>query len=129
MELKVGMYVRTINDKAVGNGVIGKIKYINEREHKGKTKIYYSVWVDKKTWFEITKEDYVLGKVKAKENIIDLIDVGDYVNGCLVTRICIDEETGKKYLNMYGSISEWENEDIKSVVTKEQMEAIKYVIE
>lgn len=67
--------------------------------------------------------------LKVSENIIDLLEIGDYVNGLPVTKICTDNETEKKYLNMYGSISEWENEDIKSVVTKEQFNSAKYDVE
>lgn len=67
--------------------------------------------------------------IKARHKIIDLIEVGDYVNGLAVTRICVDEETEKKHLNMYGSLSEWENEDIKSIVTKEQFNSVKYEVE
>ena len=60
--------------------------------------------------------------IKASDNLIDLIEVGDYVNGLLVTRIYFDEEANKKYLNLYGSVSEWEEEDIKTILTKEQYE-------
>ena len=67
--------------------------------------------------------------IKASHNLIDLIELGDYVNGLAVTRICVDEETEKKHLNMYGSLSEWENEDIKSIVTKEQFNSVKYEVE
>ena len=67
--------------------------------------------------------------VKASHNIIDLIEEGDYVNGLPVTRICIDDETNEKYLNMFGSISEYGSEDIKSIVTKEQFESQKYIVE
>lgn len=67
--------------------------------------------------------------VKASHNIIDLIEAGDYVNGLLVTRICFDEEANKKYLNLYGSVSEWEEEDIKTILTKEQYENNCYKVE
>ena len=68
--------------------------------------------------------------IKTKShNIIDLIEVGDYVNGLPVTRICIDDETNEKYLNMFGSISEYGSEDIKSIVTKEQFDSMKYEVD
>ena len=110
MEISEGMYVRTEK---------GEIKKVFQ----------YDGQEDNLIW--CTLNSYATLKssiVKASYNIIDLIEVGDYVNGCLVTRICIDEETGKKYLNMYGSISEWENEDIKSIVTKEMFDSIKYEV-
>lgn len=103
MELKEGMFVRTDNG-------IGKYIGYNEMEFwdgKGKA-----------TYREFLKEP--------SYNIIDIIEVGDYVNGLLVTRICEDIETNEKYINLYGSISEWEEEDVKSIVTKEQFSQISY---
>ena len=107
--LKIGEYTRI-------NGKIGKVKDIvlngNNYEDSG---IY------------LENEKFILGKeeiykLKSSYNIIDLIEVGDYVNGLLVTRIYFDEEANKKYLNLYGSVSEWEEEDIKTILTKEQYE-------
>ena len=123
MIIKEGMYVRTKKG-------IAKIESLDDLDNVA--------WTDQKgiffgikrpsgmLHFELDDDGYVLEIPSYK--IIDLIEPGDYVNGCVVTRICIDKETGKKYLNMYGSISEWENEDIKSVVTKEQFERIKYEV-
>ena len=99
MKLEVGMYARTINGK---------------------------IWI-------IISQKAISGHrkdiIKASHNIMDLIEAGDYVNGLLVTRICEDNETKEKYINLYGSVSEWEQEDIKSIVTKEQFESIKYSLE
>ena len=109
--LKPNDYFRTFDGQI--------FKSMNVSPIKG-NKIYYLngdyTWVD------------VLAVDNFSDNLIDLIEVGDYVNGLIVTRICIDGETNKKYLNLYGSISEWENEDIKSIVTKEQFESIKYEV-
>lgn len=66
--------------------------------------------------------------IKASYNMIDILEKGDYVNSLIVTKISEDNETKKKYINLYGSLCEWENEDIKSVITKEQMEQISYRI-
>ena len=45
--------------------------------------------------------------------------------------VCGEETSNEKYINLYGSVSEWGEEDIKSVVTKEQFEqmASKHEIE
>lgn len=71
---------------------------------------------------------------KHSPNIIDLIEVGDYVNGYLVTRVCnkepcscgkwvdIDCDRPSEYCTL------WEG-DIKSIVTHEQFEAMKYKVE
>lgn len=66
--------------------------------------------------------------VKASFNIIDLIEEGDYVNGLPVARISEDTATGKKYFNLYGYISGFEEKDIEFVVTKEQIKQISYKV-
>ena len=101
MKLEVGMYVRT------KKGTIYKFDTNNSMAKNGAKKYM----------------------VNCSYNIIDLIEVGDYVNGLLVTRICEDIETNEKYINLYGSVSEWEQEEIKSVITHEQMEQMTYKVE
>lgn len=125
MELEIGMYVRTKNDKAVDNGIIGKIKYINEREFKGKSRKYYSVWTNNEDWFEILENDAIFERVKASHNIIDLIEVGDYVNGDRVTLIAYDKTA--LYCENENSKIIYLNE-IKSVLTKEQFESMEYKV-
>jgi len=114
MKLEVGMYVRTDNGMKLGKVI---------KIHNLKTKTWYEL--DTK----IRVDNSQLTKKKIKNNIIDLIEVGDYVNGLLVTRICEDNETKKKFINLYGSISEWEEEDIKSIVTKEMYSSVEYRVE
>ena len=121
MKLEERMYVRFTNyDKSCQ--YIGKIANINEFRETSKKNAVYVSWHN--DYLFISDEDIV----NASYELIDLAEVGDYVNGLPVTRICIDEETNKKYLNMYGSVSEWENEDIKSIVTKEQFNSMKYEV-
>lgn len=122
-ELKVGNYIRT-KDK---NGVqyIRKIMVLPDDTRYG------SIVVDK----DIHNVKWVSKKnvLKVSENIIDLIEVGDYVNGYLVTfvynpdgnkvvRIELEKGTLKRHI-----ISK--SEQIKSVVTKELFESIKYEVE
>ena len=129
MKLEEGMYARTKSkiikiNQIIENGIrefeddYGRIF----EEETGKRVIRY---IDKDGWNCGLDEDDIL---KVSHNIIDLIQVGDYVNYLIVIRICVDEETNKKYLNLHGSISEWENEDIKSVLTKEQFESMSYEV-
>lgn len=118
MKLEEGMYVRT------KNGMVAKI--VSKEDVSGSLHRKEIVFIlDNGNKLALNSKKVI----KTSENIIDLIMVGDYVNGLLVTRICVDEETEKKYLNMYGSLSEWENEDIKSVVTKELFDSVKYEVE
>jgi len=117
--MKVGDYVRT------PQGIIAKI--INIQEDTGQ---YFlngnAVSLESKNY--IADKNITIGEnFKHSPNIIDLIEVGDYVNGMQVTRICFDED-GQRILNLSNCILELMNEDIKSIVTKEQFESIKYKI-
>lgn len=60
--------------------------------------------------------------IKSSPNIIDLIEVGDYVNGLKVAKV------EDNVIIMVGLLMRLGEEDIKSIVTKEQFEAIKYEI-
>lgn len=115
MELKEGMYVRTKygiskidEDRRIDYGIINPV-------------------------IDILKEEAIF---KASNNIIDLIEVGDYVNGhkvCDDFRLDTDDygnnfiEIGiesDKFLNHY--IRE---DEIETIVTKEQFESMSYKVE
>lgn len=104
--LKPNMYVRTKD---------GKIFDCYISEQMGKP-IYYpkrsktNGYID---WNEVYKKS---------ENIIDILEVGDYVNGLPVrfveeNRVDIGQEENYLWLK---------NKHIKSIVTKEQFKAIEY---
>ena len=61
--------------------------------------------------------------IKLSPNIIDLIEVGDYVNGYIVK--AKDEKEGKVYFDY---LKKSYPANIESVVTKEQFESMKYEI-
>lgn len=111
MELKEGMYVRYT--RGVINGYvlprIAKIVDCSDNE---------LVRID--NWQVILRNDVI----KARDNLIDLIEVGDYVNGYRVTYV---------YPNLIkvDSTDIWEihPHDIKSIVTKEQFASVKYEVE
>ena len=107
MELKEGMYVRT------KEGEVKKVFQYDEQENN-------CLWC--------TLNCYVILKnsiVKASYNIIDLIEVGDYVNGERVQFI-----TNKKQLLSDGGYNILEKYNtISSIVTKEQFESITYKVE
>ena len=71
-------------------------------------------------------ENYI---INASHNIIDLIEVGDYVNGYKIGYI--DDCKGAMrefyydYENPIKDVGHWE-EEIKSIVTKEQFESMSY---
>lgn len=61
-------------------------------------------------------------------NIIDLIEVGDYVNGNKVLNV-LDFNDNSKMLSLEKIYdSQITNEDIKSIITKEQIESIEYEV-
>lgn len=72
MKPKVGDYIKTIKNSAVGNNVIAKVRFINyeDRLGFGKLKNYYSCWQEDNSWFELTDNDFKKGRavVIEKEN-------------------------------------------------------------
>ena len=126
MKLEVGQFVRTKNGtifKIIGGNVdMWEIdidySYLSKCENEDYNSYAYN---KNNSLFE-----YLV--VKASYNIIDILEVGDMVNSLIVTKISEDNETKKKYINLYGSLCEWENEDIKSVITHEQMEQMVYKV-
>ena len=120
--MKVGDYIR---DK---RGMIAKIK---------------KFWIYHNVTFIITDKDTISESivVKSSPNIIDLIEIGDYVNGCLIVEISKDPFI-KGQINLWTNmiISEGEpfpneyykakilEKDIKSILTKEQFENCMYKI-
>lgn len=84
--------------------------------------------------FSFYKDESIFKGAKFKDNIIDLIEVGDYVNGKKIVDVgCLTNgpRKGTKVIDYYitpSAVSYLENEDIKSIVTKEQFENMEYRI-
>ena len=73
-----------------------------------------------------TNKQLILGKIS--ENIIDLIEIGDYVNGEQIDFISISKE-GKKRPLIRDNIYFFDKyNSIKSIVTKEQFNKVKYEV-
>ena len=134
MEIKVGEYVRT------NQGYIAKLEDIDEEFMYFDDVImcYYEkvkllpINVEILDGTFLKAEDYV---VKHSFNIIDLIEVGDYVNGSRVIEVNKDKETG--YVSVEYSIRGkdeimlallYDEDSIKSIVTKEQFKAMEYEV-
>lgn len=121
MKLEVGMYVR--GKYYQYRGKIGKIikNYNNDLE------IAYKDGVLKTNVGSFIDDNYdVNGKqYKASYNIIDILEVGDYVNGNEVFTL-IDKQIPKLVATESGCLC---NKDIKSIVTHEQMEQMAYKVE
>jgi hypothetical protein len=70
--------------------------------------------------------------VKHSKNIIDLIEVGDYVNGKRVEYVdSIEDGDGNERLCVFVEATQdsIEANDIKSIVTKEQFSQVEYKVE
>ena len=112
MEIKVNDYVRT------KWGEIAKIKKFAGTNSCGN--LYQ---------LDIKGENnlYCEGNIiKSSPNIIDLIEVGDYVNGKEIVQI-INNELYFETNDMASKIS-FKEKDIKSIVTKEMFEQMEYKI-
>lgn len=110
LDLRENMYIRT------NYGKIDKILEIKDS---------YVIGVLPKDSFYAY---YIDSIVKASYNIIDLIEVGDYVNGECVNDIVNGRPFHEDYNDPYYSYV-WDNEEIKSVITHEQMEQMAYKVE
>lgn len=106
LELRENMYVRT------KDGIIDKILKLNKSYVKG---------VSQKDELYAYDIDNI---VKASYNIIDILEVGDYVNGVEV--INIDDEWITMSDMQVPILKSIANGMIKSVITHEQMEQMAY---
>lgn len=120
-KLEVGMYVKT------KDGIIDKV-IIDYNGHCANPNCKYKHISCAKNYYD---EDDIK---KASFNIIDLIEVGDYVNGKKIVDVgCLinGPRKGTKAIDYYitpSAVSYLENEDIKSVITHEQIEQMEYRI-
>ena len=127
-KLEVGMYVRFNYHRVTVPIQISKIK---EKHYEDIERYHYY----------LTDNGLVISEaqiLKASHNIIDLIEVGDYVNGSKVVDISIIGKDKEKWVwveqmedtdNKYGDdYVGYNNEQIKSIVTKEQFESMSYRI-
>ena len=113
MKLEVGMYVKF---KTLSNQVkVGQIQLIDNSIYE----------LDNN---EVTADKYI---VKASYNIIDILEEGDYVNGEKVGYIDDCDGAMREYYYDYENASIDVGhlfEEIKSIVTHEQMEQMAYKV-
>ena len=133
--LSVGMFIRT----PLG---IDKIIYLRKQDEYGcnyDTQLEHYLFLNnKRDYISIDGECFEKEEIKTSHNIIDLIEVGDYVNGEKVIRIDknpfikgqINLWTNTTTSNYWGdiSLSPIIEKDIKSIVTKEQFESMSYKV-
>ena len=120
--MKVGDYVRT------EDGTITRIKMFYEKKWEEPELIYARFLCEDYEIYEYPRQ------AKSSPNIIDLIEVGDYVNGNKIINIS-EDHYGKTTLIWGFDNGDFQcaftiyEEDIKSVTTKEQFEAMEYKCE
>ena len=120
--IEVGEYVRT------KNGIIDRIKTINrygtvtkydDKEDKISIAINYYI----NSGLEVNKDDIV----KHSKNIIDLIELGDYVNG---KEVCIqDRKLAVELAEHMPPYELLENIEIETILTNELYNANCYTVE
>lgn len=120
--IEVGEYVR------IDNGIIIKYEFLEESEN-------FEVFFGQKgkgfTFEDMEEfEDFIRQRIiKHSKNIIDLIEVGDYVNGEKVVNknddrreLVLRNDTGFQYIN------KGNQNNIKSIVTKDQFASMEYKV-
>ena len=111
--MEVGDYVRT---KHLG-GSIEKIIEIIPKE-KTEDLVKRCITDISKVYMQSITEEQI---IKSSSNIIDLIEVGDYVNGYYVINKPFNQRIHTEFDDFF-------EEDIKSIVTKEQFESMEYKV-
>ena len=116
MKLEEGMIIRY-------EGLINKILEIDD-DYIVFDMSWFDHWADEVSSMKYDRfvNDY---KPVASNNIIDLIEVGDYINGEKVTSIEKNGWLGFRNHDLYLS----DEQEIKSIVTKEQFETVSYKVE
>lgn len=107
-EIKVGDFVR------LRDGEITRVKAVNGNIFKCK-------------FHKVNCELFIDFIVKHSSNVIDLIEVGDYVNGKLIHNKFGNPKNGELMI-IYGNGKHFDNKNIKTIVTKEQFALAEYKV-
>ena len=128
LELRENMYVRNCY------GRIAKIEYIEDNTAYCDNWLYQS-YEDHITFINLDDEDDIDEILKTSYNITDILEIGDYVNGHEVKDIDYafdDIALNVKNPRIVPYIDNIKNayiDNIKSVITHEQMEQMAYKVE
>lgn len=111
-KIEPNMYVRTLFG-------IKKIDHIDNK--KTVWKYLYKI-NDDNEYYALSDNDVI----KASHNIIDLIEVGDYVNGAVVVEIYKNKNGNVEYIDIGDLAININNKEIESIITKEQFKSMEY---
>lgn len=136
MQLREGMYVRTEKGIAKYLGLGKDVLTINDKHYANQhlfDDYIFSVghdWGDTLSNEEFKNIDKYIEK-EPSYNPIDLIEVGDYVNGYKVKAVYL--KGYRKYIKLSNAYENGKgirtySEDIKSIVTKELFNSVKYEV-
>lgn len=82
--------------------------------------IYGIITKHNEKMINVRNERNYYGDLKsASFNIIDLVEIGDYVNGCRIEKIELYDD-GTRYFYDFDSLIDFDSENIKSIVTHER---------
>lgn len=118
LELKENMYVRT------KDGIIAKVDYIDDDTIFFDKDLYRS-YSDSINFLE---KDNLEKIAKASYSIIDILEVGDYVNGRKVIDKWEEPDWYGYFIKLDGEETIPTIRSIKSIVTHEQMEQTEYKV-
>ena len=129
MKLEVGQFVRTPYG-------IRKIVNITKDDGYGKPRVKVIELDDflntgYKFNYKFYTDEKIIKECKASYNIIDILEIGDYVNGDEIGYIDDCEGAMREfyydYENPNEDVGHWQ-EEIKTVITHEQMEQMAYKV-
>lgn len=127
LELRENMYIRNCY------GRIAKIEYIEDNIAYCDNWLYQS-YEDHITFINLNDEEDINEITKASYNIIDILEVGDYVNG---QKVYYDKELDYLYVQSFDGDGNFYQtsitkksfiNNIKTIVTHEQMEQMSYKV-
>ena len=118
-EIKVGEYGRTNKGKIF---IFAWLENSDEKRYTNKVLLGNGKIFENKFYYFDDGEEIV----KHSKNIIDLVEVGDYVNGKRIHKI----DRGKNYCYLYyGNCKTFVDYQIKTILTKELYQANCYTVE
>lgn len=129
--LKVGMYVRT------KDGRISKLMQIKEDDELNLKFYCFEENIIYRNYEESELKQFL---IKASDKLIDILEVGDYVNGMKVVaidsdgRLYVPEDLGQPYDRefsngvFYHTLLDMNTFKIKTILTKEQFDQMSYKV-
>lgn len=122
MKLEIGMYCRY-------NNFQNKIKIAKIKEMQKADEVFQYDYIN----FDNDDGELETNIIKASYNIIDILEIWDFVSTtpgeCALITGVYHDINGKKYIRLCNCIGDYYEDDIKSVITHEQMEQMAYKVE